>query len=92
MISELHLKRQEQELAKLRAVETAARRVLDTVFFFGDSAADLRAALDDLAHFDNNTETARRLEESLARLENLPPYDYEAVGNGRTNSIDAEEA
>lgn len=71
--------RQEKTIEKLRAVETAARRVLDA-FYFGDSAADLRDALDALHHFDANTQTAANLEAHLSRLEDLPVYDYEAEG------------
>lgn len=66
--------RQEKEIEKLRAIESAARRVLETVFFFGDSAADLRAALDAVAHFDANTQTAENLERYL---KSLPAYEAE---------------
>lgn len=68
MITEHDLNRKDKEIALLREVEKETRALLANVFFFGDSAADLRAALDALDHFDRSTETARRLAADLERM------------------------
>lgn len=68
MITETALKRKDQEIALLREVEKAARAVYGGVVSTGEQRDRLNDALDAVAHFDANTETARQLAADLERM------------------------